>query len=106
MESKGKRGRGDTMAASKRDAEKSAPEGAAEGPPLEQALARLEAIVRELEAGNIDLDRSLALFEEGVVLSRQAAKRLNEAEARITKLVRTLDGEFRTEPFTVEGEEK
>jgi exodeoxyribonuclease VII small subunit len=76
-----------------------------EGPPLEQALARLEAIVRELEAGNIDLDRSLALFEEGVALSRQAAKRLGEAEAKITKLVRSLDGEFRTEPFRVEGED-
>ncbi len=78
----------------------------AEGPPLEQALARLEAIVRELEAGNIDLDRSLALFEEGVALSRQAAKRLTEAEAKITKLVRSLDGEFRTEPFAVEGEDE
>ncbi len=72
--------------------------------PLEKALARLEAIVRELETGNIDLDRSLALFEEGVGLSRHASKRLSEAEAKITKLVRALDGEFRTEPFA-EGAE-
>src|SRR5262245_7969371 len=110
MDSKGKRGRGDEMAGGGRGAERQDPTGAAdtagEGPPLEQALARLEAIVRELEAGNIDLDRSLALFEEGVVLSRQAAKRLNEAEAKITKLVRSLDGEFRTEPFSVEDEER
>ncbi len=87
-------------------AEAPAGETAADGPPLEQALARLEAIVRELEAGNIDLDRSLALFEEGVALSRQAAKRLTEAEAKITKLVRSLDGELRTEPFAVEGEDE
>lgn len=67
--------------------------------PLEAALARLEAIVRELEAGNIDLDRSLALFEEGVGLSRLASKRLTEAEVKIAKLVRSLDGGFTTEPF-------
>lgn len=67
--------------------------------PLEAALARLEAIVRELEAGNIDLDRSLVLFEEGVGLSRLASKRLTEAEVKIAKLVRSLDGGFTTEPF-------
>ena len=66
---------------------------------LEAALARLEAFVRELEAGNIDLDRSLALFEEGVGLSRLASKRLGEAEVKITRLVRTLEGGFATEPF-------
>ena len=114
MDSKRRKGRGGETGAGrmiegspKRAAgatEGSAPE-APEGPPLEQALARLEAIVRELEAGNIDLDRSLALFEEGVALSRQAAKRLSEAEAKITKLVRSLDGELRTEPFAVEGED-
>jgi exodeoxyribonuclease VII small subunit len=66
---------------------------------LEAALTRLEAIVRELEAGNIDLDRSLALFEEGVGLSRLDSKRLTESEVKITKLVRTLEGGFATEPF-------
>lgn len=72
-------------------------------PSLEKALDRLEEIVRQLEAGNIDLDRSLALFEEGVTLSRSATKRLNEAEARISRLVRSLDGEFRTEPLDGEA---
>jgi exodeoxyribonuclease VII small subunit len=79
--------------------------GAIDAVGLEEALARLDGIVRELETGTLDLDRSLALFEEGVALSRHAAKRLSEAEARITKLVRALDGEFRLEPFAVDGGE-
>jgi len=71
---------------------------------LEAALERLEAIVRELEGGNIDLDKSLALFEEGVGLSRLASKRLGEAETKIAKLVRSLDGGFATEPFATEDD--
>lgn len=71
---------------------------------LEAALERLEAIVRELEGGNIDLDKSLALFEEGVGLSRLASKRLGEAETKIAKLVRSLDGGFSTEPFATDAD--
>ncbi|MFN0151253.1 MAG: exodeoxyribonuclease VII small subunit [bacterium] len=71
---------------------------------LEAALERLEAIVRQLEGGNIDLDKSLALFEEGVGLSRLASKRLGEAETKIAKLVRSLDGGFTTEPFATEAD--
>jgi exodeoxyribonuclease VII small subunit len=92
-------------AAASADADAAAASGAEKGPPLEEALARLDAIVRQLEAGNIDLDRSLALFEEGVALSRHASRRLSEAERRIARLVRSLDGSFRTEPFDAGGDE-
>lgn len=54
---------------------------------FEQALQRLEAIVRELESGDLSLDRALALFQEGVMLTRQCGAQLNEAEARIEKLL-------------------
>jgi len=59
---------------------------------FEDALARLEEIVREMEGGEVSLDASLALFEEGVALSRHCASKLNEAEQRIAVLVKTEEG--------------
>ena len=59
---------------------------------FEDALSRLEEIVREMEAGEVSLDSSLALFEEGVALSRHCANKLNEAEQRIAVLVKTEEG--------------
>ena len=60
---------------------------------FEAGLASLEKIVRELERGELPLEESLKLFEEGVRLSRQCQERLNEAERRIELLLR--DGEGR-----------
>ena len=57
------------------------------------SLTALEAIVRELERGDLPLEQSLELFEEGVRLSRECQDRLNEAERRIEVLLR--DGEGR-----------
>lgn len=54
-------------------------------------LARLEAIVYELE-GDVDLDRALALFEEGVRYLQQAKSRLNEAEARVQRVLEDASG--------------
>jgi len=51
--------------------------------PFEKALARLEEIVETLESGEPSLEESLALFEEGVALSRQCNKRLDAAERRL-----------------------
>lgn len=59
---------------------------------FEDALARLEEIVREMEGGDVSLDASLALFEEGVALSRHCADKLNEAEQRIAVLTKTEEG--------------
>ncbi len=50
---------------------------------FEQALARLEEIVRQLEQGEARLDDALLLFEEGVKLARYCNKKLDEAEAKI-----------------------
>src|SRR5215210_2258019 len=60
---------------------------------FEAGLAALEKIVRELERGDLPLEESLKLFEEGVRLSRQCQERVNQAERRIEVLLR--DGEGR-----------
>ena len=55
---------------------------------FELSLAELEKIVRELEAGDLPLERSLELFERGVTLSDQCRRQLEEAETRVEALVR------------------
>ena len=76
-----------------------------EPPPanFEAQLASLERIVRELERGDLPLERSLELFEQGVKLSRDCQERLNEAERRIEVLLR--DGEGRTSAVAFERDE-
>ena len=78
----------------------------ADGPTaasFEAQLASLERIVRELERGDLPLERSLELFEQGVRLSRECQERLNEAERRIEVLLR--DGEGRTVAVPFERDE-
>lgn len=62
-------------------------------PPFEEALGRLEAIVEDLEGGELTLEESIARYEEGMRLSRGLAKTLDEAEKRIEKLVEGRGGE-------------
>ena len=59
---------------------------------FESSLAALERIVRELERGELPLEKSLELFEQGVRLSRECQERLNEAERRIEVLLKDDDG--------------
>jgi exodeoxyribonuclease VII small subunit len=69
---------------------------------FESSLAALERIVRELERGELPLEKSLELFEEGVRLSRECQERLNEAERRIEVLLQ--DGDGRTFASALGGE--
>lgn len=71
----------------------------AQSPAFEAQLASLERIVRELERGDLPLERSLELFEQGVRLSRECQERLNEAERRIEVLLRSGDGTTTTLAF-------
>lgn len=64
-------------------------------PSLEEDLGRLDAIVRALETEDVDLDRALALFEEGVERLRTARERLGEAELRLRQLRETAGGELK-----------
>ncbi len=66
---------------------------------FETQLASLERIVRELERGDLPLEQSLELFEQGVRLSRECQERLNEAERRIEVLLRGGDGSTIAVPF-------
>ena len=78
-----------------------APEPAApreDGPKFEAAMVRLEEIVHALEAGNLSLDDSLRVFEEGTGLLRLCTRRLEAAERRIEILMQD-EGGTRTEPF-------
>lgn len=66
---------------------------------FEEALARLEAVVDRLESGELALEESLRLFEEGVHLTKVCSHRLEEAERRITILLKNERGEMREAPF-------
>jgi exodeoxyribonuclease VII small subunit len=71
---------------------------------FEKAIQRLEKIVDDLEKGEMDIDKSLEVFEEGIKMSRVCSKKLNEAEAKIEKLTKDQKGELVTELFPVEDE--
>ena len=72
---------------------------------FEDALQRLERIVDQLEAGNLALEESLKVFEEGVGLARHCARYLDEAEKRVELLTRDESGTLKTEPFAVAEDE-
>ena len=59
---------------------------------FEESLGTLEKIVRELEQGDLSLEESLKLFENGVKLSRECQERLNQAERRIEVLLKDENG--------------
>jgi exodeoxyribonuclease VII small subunit len=72
---------------------------------FEKSLARLEEVVRKLEAANVSLDEAMKLFEEGVELARACQKQLEEAEARVEILLKQADGTLVAKPFEADREE-
>ncbi len=82
-------------------------QGQPEPASFEQSLHRLEEIVLRLEQGNLPLDESLSLYEEGMGAYRRCQEMLQRAEVKVRKLVETLEGELKEEPFgepDLEGE--
>jgi exodeoxyribonuclease VII small subunit len=73
---------------------------------FEKSLTRLEEVVRKLESPQLSLDEAMKLFEEGVELSRECQKQLEEAEGRVEILLKKSDGKLTTEPFAPETENK
>ena len=65
---------------------------------FEECLDRLEKIVQELEKGEVPLEKSLTLFEEGMQLSATCRKQLEEAEGKVEILLKQ-NGKLQTEPF-------
>jgi exodeoxyribonuclease VII small subunit len=66
--------------------------------PFEAGLDELEKVVKDLEAGDLPLERSLELFEKGMSLSETCRKQLEEAETRVEMLIRK-EGKIQPEPF-------
>jgi exodeoxyribonuclease VII small subunit len=71
---------------------------------FETSLEELERIVRELEQGELTLEKSLELFEQGVKLSRECQERLTQAERRIEILIRDNQGRASVRPFDPESD--
>ena len=65
-------------------------------------MDELEKIVRQLESGDMPLDESLKLFEDGVSIARKCRERLAQAERRIEVLMKDPDGELRLEDLDAE----
>ncbi len=65
----------------------------------EEAFARLQEIVKKLEDGDLPLQQSLELFEEGIKLFRQCQGELQKAEGRISVLVKSLEEGWEAVPF-------
>lgn len=78
------------MSVKKRERPEASPEPSAEA-PFEASLERLTGIVEKLENGELGLEESLALFEEGVRLARSAQTRLDVAEKRVEELIAVDD---------------
>jgi exodeoxyribonuclease VII small subunit len=66
---------------------------------FEKALAELEAIVGKLEAGELSLDESLAVFEKGVEMARFLRTELEKAEKKVEILLKDAEGKIQPEPF-------
>jgi exodeoxyribonuclease VII small subunit len=74
-------------------------------PKFEECLQRLEVIVKEMEQGDLALEQSLKLFEEGVALSASCRKELEDAEGRVEILLKQ-DGKMRAEAFGESSENR
>ena len=73
---------------------------------FEDCLTRLEQIVGSLESGNLALEDSLKVFEEGIQLARHCARYLDEAERRIELLAKDESGAPTTRPFEWKGDDE
>jgi len=73
---------------------------------FDAALAELQAVVGRLETGNLPLEESIELYEQGVLLHERCARLLGEAELRLQRLVEGPGGRLRTLDLSVDdGEE-
>ena len=71
-------------------------------PTFEENMQRLEQIVRAMERGDVPLEESLKLFQEGTELVRKCGKILDEAQLQVKKIATAADGTPVEEDFNVE----
>ena len=74
--------------------------------PFDKALAEFRQVVEKLEAGNLALEESIALFEQGVLLQRRCERMLSEAELRFQRLVEQAGGRVRAVDLAVSESEE
>ncbi len=70
---------------------------------FENAMQKLEEITKELEVGELPLEKALQRFEEGVKLSKFCSEKLEETEKRVTILLKGMDGDILEKPFLTEN---
>jgi exodeoxyribonuclease VII small subunit len=73
---------------------------------FEKQLTQLETVVERLERGDLPLDESVRLFEEGMKLSQACKDELEQAEGRIQVLVESKSGKMQVAEMEVEGDEE
>lgn len=71
-------------------------------PTFEESLKKLETIVDQLEKGDMPLEESMELFEEGVNLSAACKQEIDAAEGKVQLLVKQRDGSVKTEAFPLD----
>lgn len=69
---------------------------------FEQSMAELEETVKKMESQDVSLDEALELFERGIMLSKNCQKILDDAEKKVTVLLKNEDGEIEETPFEIE----
>lgn len=71
---------------------------------FEEAMKRLEDIVQNLESGDLSLEDALQVFEEGMKLAGFCSKKLEEAEQKVTMLIKASNGKYTGQPFDPKGQ--
>ncbi|MDK2798696.1 MAG: exodeoxyribonuclease small subunit [Clostridiales bacterium] len=71
----------------------------------EELLKELEEIVRQLEEDELTLEQSLELFQKGVMLSKKCSKMLDDAEQKVSIILKGSDGKILEQPFHINQEE-
>jgi len=72
---------------------------------FETSLKKLEEVVHKLESGDLGLEESIKVFEEGIRHAAFCSKKLEEAEQKVEILIKQRDGSFKKEPFNPDGNE-
>lgn len=67
---------------------------------FEKSIDQLEQIIRELEAGDLPLEKAIQRFEEGIRLSKECAQKLDETEKKISILIQDMGGDLTEKPFS------
>ena len=72
---------------------------------FEQSMKQLEQIVKELEDGDLPLEKALKKFEEGMKLTKLCSEKLDETEKKVSVLLKNSEGRLAERPFMSENEE-